>query len=162
MKINIIFASDRNGAIGKRGTNQLPWHIPDDLKLFKRLTTGYPVILGYNTFASLGFKPLPNRPHIVLSKNRLNDLKTMNKIIPAGSLSEAVGIVVTQFKSFRHSFIIGGAEIYNQAIDLDLIDTYYHSIVNTTLTGDNLATVNVEKMRNNKRQIFEFEFNLPV
>lgn len=162
MKMHMIFASDRNGAIGECGSAKLPWHIPDDLKLFKRLTSNYPVILGFNTFESLDFTPLPNRHHIVLSKNRYNEIKTTHAVTPASSLTEAIGIVVSRFKIFKHAFIIGGANLYNQAIDNDIVDIYYHSIINTTLTGPNLAKVNIEKMRKLNRQIFEFNFELPV
>ena len=63
--ISIIVAIAENNAIGK--DNKLLWHLPDDLKRFKRLTSGHPVIMGKKTFESLPIKPLPNRTNIVLS-----------------------------------------------------------------------------------------------
>lgn len=66
MKINLIFASDEDGLIGI--DNSLPWHCKDDLRMFRRLTISHPVIMGKNTFASLG-RPLDNRTNVVLSSS---------------------------------------------------------------------------------------------
>ena len=64
--ISLIVAKAANGAIGKG--NRMPWHISGDLKYFKRVTTGHPVIMGYNTWLSLGGRPLPGRRNIVVSR----------------------------------------------------------------------------------------------
>ncbi len=66
MKIAMIAAMAKNLTIGS--DNDMPWHLPDDLKFFKAKTTGKPVIMGRKTFESIGSKPLPNRPNYVISR----------------------------------------------------------------------------------------------
>ena len=67
MTLSIIVAVAANGIIGNNG--QMPWHISEDLKRFRRITTGHPVVMGRKTFESLGNRPLPNRTNIVVSRN---------------------------------------------------------------------------------------------
>jgi dihydrofolate reductase len=104
--ISIIAAVGDNNVLGKN--NRLLWHLPADLRRFKRLTMGYPVIMGRKTFESLG-RPLSGRENIVISRNasfRPESVRVFN------SLEEAL-------KAYqdRSVFIIGGAEIYRQVID---------------------------------------------
>ena len=66
MNIQLTWAQDKKGGIGKNG--KLPWHISEDLKNFKKLTTGHTIIMGRKTWDSLPVKPLPNRKNIILSK----------------------------------------------------------------------------------------------
>ena len=73
--ITAIWAQDTNGLIGNNG--DLPWYNPDDLKMFKELTLGKTIVMGYSTFASLGFKPLPNRHNVVLTSKTL-DVETVS------------------------------------------------------------------------------------
>lgn len=94
--ITHIVAHDLNRAIG--GNNQLLWHIPEDLKRFKELTTGNTVIMGGKTFQSIG-KSLPNRQNLVVSRKYL-------------SINDAISLARNDI------FIIGGGEIYEQTIDL--------------------------------------------
>lgn len=105
MKIIIIAAMAENRIIGVN--NKLPWHIPEELKLFKATTMGYPMIMGRKTFESFP-APLPGRRHIVLSRNP--------DYLPRGaeyaaSLSEAISMCGEAEKVF----IIGGADIFAQA-----------------------------------------------
>ena len=65
--ISFMWAQDKNGVIGK--DNQLPWHLPEDLKHFKRTTMGHPIVMGRKTYESIG-KPLPGRENIVLTRDR--------------------------------------------------------------------------------------------
>lgn len=97
-RISIIAATGKNRELG-RG-NGLLWRIPDDLKRFKQLTTGHPVIMGRKTFESIG-KPLPGRTNLVVSRSSL-------------SLEDALA----QAKKLdaQEIFIIGGAQIYEQAL----------------------------------------------
>jgi dihydrofolate reductase len=116
--ITIIAAIARNNALGK--DNQLIWHLPADLKRFKQITSGHHVIMGRKTYESLG-KPLPNRTNIIISRNK--DFLAKDSIV-AGSLEEALD----HASSDNTPFILGGAEIYKQAIELaDILDlTFVH------------------------------------
>ena len=119
MKKIIIAAVSDNWAIGK--DNKMPWHIPADLYWFKEVTTGHPVIMGSNTYKSIG-KPLPNRTNIVISH------KYISGVVMAHNLKEAYSIAE---KIDDQCFIIGGAQIYKSAInDADeLYVTHVHTIV---------------------------------
>ena len=116
--VTIIAAVGRNRALGK--DNDLIWHIPADLRRFKSLTRGHHVIMGRKTFESLG-RPLPKRTNIIVSRNP--DYKAEGCIV-VNSLEKA--LVITQ--SDPNPFILGGAEIYKQALSFaDAMDlTYVH------------------------------------
>ena len=108
MTINMIFARAANGVIGHNGA--MPWHLPEDLAHFKKLTLGSPVIMGRKTWDSLPakFRPLPGRTNIVIT--RQSDWKiegTQN----ASSLQDAL----EQCQAASDVWIIGGAQIYAQA-----------------------------------------------
>ncbi len=105
----IIVAVAENNAIGK--DNQLLWHLSDDLKHFKSLTSGHHIIMGRKTFESFP-KPLPNRTHIVITKQ--DDYKVPQGIIVVNSLKDALDVA----KKDNQPFIIGGGEIYNQSLSL--------------------------------------------
>lgn len=105
--ISIIVAMAENRVIG--GGNSLLWHISEDLKRFKRITTGHPVIMGRKTFESMGSRPLPNRDNIVITRNESYRAEGCRI---ARSLDEAVDM----FKDSEEVFIIGGGEIYRQAM----------------------------------------------
>ncbi len=104
----IIVAIAKNGAIGRN--NQLLWHIPEDLKYFKQITSGHPVIMGWNTWLSLPKKPLPNRLNIILSyeNNCIEGCKNFTNI------TDCLEFVKQQEKT---CFVIGGESIYKQMID---------------------------------------------
>ena len=78
MEIHLIWAQDINGGIGKDG--KLPWHLSEDLKNFKKITSGYPVIMGRKTWDSLPIKPLPNRRNIILSNSKFKNLEVYNNV----------------------------------------------------------------------------------
>lgn len=108
--VYIIAAIDENNAIGI--ANKLPWHLPEDLKRFKDLTEDSPIIMGRKTYDSLGSKPLPNRPNIVITNNpeKLNS----KGIIIASSLKQALKIAKKITRD--QIFIIGGAQIFKEGI----------------------------------------------
>ncbi len=112
MNLSIVVAASKNFAIGVG--NQLPWHLPADLKYFKNLTSGFPIIMGSNTYLSIG-KPLPNRTNIVITSQQ-NPSWNHEGIILVNSMESAIG----KAKSLNVSdaYIIGGASIYKQAIHL--------------------------------------------
>ena len=106
--ITLIAAVAENNALGKH--NLLLWHLPDDFKRFKSITTGHYIILGRKTFESFP-KPLPNRTHVIISRQK--DYKYEGCIV-VDSLQKAIAICPKN----EEVFIIGGGEIYNQSIDI--------------------------------------------
>jgi dihydrofolate reductase len=111
MQLGLIFARSRNGVIGKAGG--LPWHLPEDMAHFKQVTTGCPVIMGRKTWESLPerFRPLPGRINIVVT--RQPGWKAPGAT-HAASLPEAVALCAGE----PQAWIIGGAEVYAQALPL--------------------------------------------
>lgn len=111
--ITIIAAVAKNNALGK--DNQLIWHLPADLKRFKKVTLGHHIIMGRKTFESLG-KPLPNRTTIIITRNTNYFAEGC---IVVNSLEEAINTA----KVDENPFILGGAEIYKQALEIaDVLD----------------------------------------
>lgn len=106
--ITIIAAIAENNALGK--DNQLIWHIPADLKRFKKVTLGHHIIMGRKTFESLG-KPLPNRTTIIITRNKSYSQKGC---IVVHSLNEAIEAA----KEDENPYILGGAEIYKQSLNI--------------------------------------------
>ena len=122
--MKLIAAMTRDRVIGK--DNRLPWRLPEDLKLFKRLTTGHTVVMGKNTWQSIG-RPLPGRNNVVISRT----LPETEGVYVCRSLEEGLD----QARAFgKEIFIIGGAEIYRQT--LPMADTLYLSCVQETCQGD--------------------------
>ena len=114
MLISLIMAADRHGLIGDRG--QLPWHLPRDLKRFKSLTLGKPIIMGRRTFESLG-RPLPGRTNIVLS--RRGDFQA-DGVVAVTSIEEALGAAerAPHEGPAKEAMIIGGAQVFLDALPL--------------------------------------------
>ena len=126
MKLSIIVALADDGIIGR--DNALPWHLPADLKRFKRLTMGHHLIMGRKTFESVG-RPLPGRTMLVLSRSRPE--------LPAGvvrvsSLEEA--LETARSAGAEEAFVAGGAEIYRLA--LPRADGLYVTRVHAEVAGD--------------------------
>lgn len=109
MKLGLVYARARNGVIGKDGV--MPWHLPEDLAHFKRTTLGCPVIMGRKTWESLPprFRPLPGRRNIVVTRNAGWSATGAEA---AHSLEQAIALV----ESAPHAWVIGGADIYRQAL----------------------------------------------
>lgn len=131
---SLIVAIGKNNEIGKN--NQLLWHIPEDLKNFKKITTGKTVIMGKNTYESIG-KPLPNRVNIVLSRNFLEigkkiseDRKKYENETTKLEFLDDFQKVIEKYKDFPEEvFIIGGGEIYKKSLELGIITRIYMSHV---------------------------------
>jgi len=104
--ITVIAAIASNNALGK--DNDLIWHLPADLKRFKKVTTGHYILMGRNTFESIG-RPLPNRTTIIITRNK-NYFK--EGCLIANSLEQAIEMA----KPAAQIFIIGGAQIYKEAV----------------------------------------------
>ena len=105
--ITMIAAAGENNAIAKDG--DLPWHLPDDFKRFKKLTSGHSIIMGRKTFDAFD-KPLPDRKHIIITRDK-SYTTDFDGCVVVHSLEDALGMVETE----PLSFIIGGGEIYKQA-----------------------------------------------
>jgi dihydrofolate reductase len=110
-EITLVVARGRDGAIGRQGA--LPWHLPADLKHFKRLTVGKPVVMGRKTFESIG-KPLPGRHNIVVTRN---SGWQSEGVTVAANLAEAIAAAGLDPQSRAGEImIIGGGEIYAQSL----------------------------------------------
>jgi dihydrofolate reductase len=123
--ISIIVAIAENFAIGKN--NDLLWHIPDDLKRFKQITTGHAVIMGKKTYESLPFRPLKNRRNIVITDNVNEKFEGCETVY---SIKEAL----EKCDPSAESFIIGGASVYQQF--LPYTDRLYLTLVHQRFDGD--------------------------
>ncbi|MFS0672625.1 dihydrofolate reductase [Ornithinibacillus sp. 179-J 7C1 HS] len=124
--ISLLFAMDRNQVIG--ANNDLPWHLPNDLKFFKEKTTGRTIIMGRKTFDSIG-RALPNRRNIVLSKSDIE--------LPLGvELIQDINSILTMDKknSEEELFIIGGGGIFEQI--LPFADRMYITLIEEEFNGD--------------------------
>ena len=124
MKLSLIVAVSRNGVIGRGNT--LPWHLPADLKHFKAVTMGKPVIMGRKTWESIG-RPLPGRKNIVVSRNR--DFRAAGCEV-VSSLDAAVRACTDA----AEVFVIGGAQLYADA--LPHADRLYLTRVDAEIDGD--------------------------
>lgn len=125
-KISAIAAMSLNRVIGD--DNQLPWHLPADLKHFKTLTSGHPILMGRKTYESIG-RPLPNRTNIIITRN--SDYNAPGCTV-VQSIQQAMELAATL--NSNEIFIIGGAEVYKQL--LPHIERIYLTIVQETFGGD--------------------------
>jgi len=108
MKIHLIWIQDRNGGIGKN--SNLPWHVPQDLKNFKKLTLNSTIVMGRKTWGSLPLKPLPNRRNVVLSSNIIKNVESYN------SVEQCIETLFNE--NIKKIFVIGGAQIYRHFFHL--------------------------------------------
>ncbi|WP_262246934.1 dihydrofolate reductase [Parapedobacter soli] len=122
--VSAIVAAAENNAIGK--DNQLLWHLPNDLRFFKRTTTGHPVIMGRKTYESVG-KPLPNRRNIIITRQA-------EYAVAGAEVVHSVEAAIGSCPGEPEVFVVGGAEIYRQA--LPLVERIYLTRVHVSLPGD--------------------------
>lgn len=124
--LSIIVAKAKNNIIGKN--NELVWHLPEDLKHFKNLTTGHTIIMGRKTFESLG-KVLPNRKHVIFSQNPDFKVKDENVEV-VHSLLQIQDLIEGE----EEAFVIGGAMIYNFL--MPYVKKMYVTQINEEFEGD--------------------------
>jgi dihydrofolate reductase len=124
MRVSLIVAMERNGVIGRDGG--LPWHLSTDLRRFKQLTMGHHIIMGRKTFESIG-RLLPGRTSVVVT--RQSDF-----VAPGAIIAHCLPDAVAAASNDDEAFIIGGAEIYQQA--LDIVDRIYLTEVDADVPGD--------------------------
>jgi dihydrofolate reductase len=136
----MIAACAKNRVIGNG--DQIPWHIPEDFKYFKEKTLGKPIIFGRTTFESIhkmkGTAPhcgpaLPKRKNIIITRN--NDYQADDCIIGA-SLDEAINAAKNYVDDTQEIMICGGGQIYKQALDGNLCDRMYITIIDQDYEGD--------------------------
>ncbi|WP_338376841.1 dihydrofolate reductase [uncultured Flavobacterium sp.] len=123
--LTLIAAASENNALGK--DNDLVWHLPDDFKRFKALTSGHYIVMGRKTFESFP-KPLPNRTHIIITRQK--DYTVPEGCIVANSLKNAIELCPEN----EEIFIIGGGQIYKQSIGI--ADKIELTRVHTTVEAD--------------------------
>ena len=141
--ISIIVAIAENGVIGDK--NALLWNIKEDMRRFRTTTTGHPVVMGRKTFESIG-RPLPKRTNVVITRGD----SEFEGCLVAHSIEEAVKI----FSPDEEVFIIGGAQIYKQA--LPLADKLYLTVVHRSYEGDtSFPEIDYSEWREVAREEFE-------
>ncbi|WP_010233487.1 dihydrofolate reductase [Clostridium arbusti] len=122
----IIAAVAKNNAIGK--DNKLLWHLPEDLKRFKKITTGHTIIMGRKTFESLP-KVLPDRHHIVITRNKSFKVED-NRVTVVNSIEDLLDLL----KKNEEYFVIGGAEVYKQL--LPYVEKIYLTSIDKEFNAD--------------------------
>ncbi len=130
MRIALMWAMAQNRLIGR--DNKLPWYLPNDLKYFKRVTTGKPVIMGRKTYESIG-KPLPNRTNIIVTRDTAFEApgtKVVHSLDAAIELAE----MEAEISGVEEVVVMGGGEIYAQA--LPRADRLYVTLVHAEVEGD--------------------------
>ncbi len=124
MTISLIVAHDKNRAIGKN--NELPWHLPDDLRWFKNKTLGHTIVMGRKTFDAIGNKPLSKRRNIVITRNKEFNAEGIGVVY---GIKEALDLAREHGED--EVFIAGGQQIYEQF--LPLADKLYITLVNAEI-----------------------------
>jgi dihydrofolate reductase len=131
-EISIIVAIAQNNAIGK--DNQLLWHIPADLKRFKKLTTGHTIVMGKRTYYSLPIRPLPNRRSIVITD-------IAGEEIEGCTMAYSIEDAIAKMDSEKENFIIGGGMVYRQF--LPLAQQLYLTIVQKDFEADTFLEIDL-------------------
>jgi dihydrofolate reductase len=159
MKVSILLAIGKNNELG--GNNALLWKLSDDMKLFKQLSMGHSIIMGRKTFESIG-KPLPGRKNIVVTTSFID----VEGIYTATDLNHA--IEMARESGDDEAFIIGGAQIFNYAVDL--ADKMYLSFVDGTFEDADVflpeidysdwKLVESKQFEKNDRNEYNFEFRV--
>ncbi len=121
--ISVIVAVAENGTIGDK--NSLLWHIKEDMKHFRTLTMGHPVVMGRKTYDSLG-RPLPNRRNVVITRQRLT--------LEGCEVVHSLEVALSLFSPDEEVFVIGGAQIYREA--MEVADRFYLTVVEHHYEGD--------------------------
>lgn len=143
MKISCIVATAKNNVIGK--DNQIPWHLPADLKYFKKVTTGHHIIMGRNCFESIG-RALPKRTNVIITRDMFY---AVSNCLIAHSVGEALSIAEANGET--EAFIIGGGQIYDQTIEL--WDKLYLTEVDLKVEGDVFfPTIDMSHWKLSKKQ----------
>jgi dihydrofolate reductase len=156
LTLSIIVAASRNRVIGRN--NALPWHLPEDLRYFKRVTMGKPIVMGRKTFESIG-RPLPGRTNIVVTRQpgySAEGLRVVASLEQALALAKDIALV----DGAEELMVIGGAEIYRAA--LPLARRIYLTEVDADVEGDAfLPPIDWSEWREISRQHFDADGGNP-
>jgi len=156
MNISLIAAMDKNRVIG--ADNDMPWHLPDDLKFFKANTVNKPVVMGRKTFESIGSRPLPNRRNLVVTRNadyEANGAEVFH------SVEDALKTCVSD----EEVIIMGGGQLYAQM--MPFANKLYVTLVDAEVMGDTLfpewlsdewQAISKDKHEKDQRHAYAFEF----
>jgi len=125
MRISLVAAMSQNGVIGK--DNALPWHIPEELKYFRKITQGKPIIMGRKTFESMNSKPLPQRHNIIITH-------TKNLLIDGVTVVHSVEEALKASEPTDEVMVIGGASVYS--LFLPFASRIYLTIIHENYEGD--------------------------
>ena len=151
---SFIVARADNGVIGK--DNGLIWHMPHDLKFFKETTSGHYVLMGRKSYESVG-KPLPNRLNIIITRNTNYSVEGA---LVVHSLQEALELAEKQQQ--QEVFILGGGEIYRQALEKKWVDKIYLTEIKDTFEGDTFfPELNPDEWNETKREEFQADHKNP-
>ncbi|QBZ82578.1 Dihydrofolate reductase type 3 [Hydrogenovibrio crunogenus] len=156
MNIAMIAAMDKNRIIG--ADNDMPWHLPDDLKFFKANTVNKPVIMGRKTFESIGSKPLPKRRNLIITRN-------VDYAVSGAEVFHTVEEALHSCKSEAEIIIMGGGQLYAQM--MPFANKLYVTLVDVEVTGDTVfpewlasewQEVSKERHDKDERHAYAFEF----
>ncbi|WP_338447932.1 dihydrofolate reductase [Niallia oryzisoli] len=156
--ISFIVAMDKNRVIGK--DNKLPWHLPADLKFFKKVTMGHPIIMGRNTFESIG-KPLPGRENIIVTRNKEYKQEGCTII---HSVKELLDL---SSRKDEEVFVIGGSELFQATFSV--ADRLYITKIEEEFAGDtyfpefnesNWVLVSQEKGEKDEKNPYDYFFTI--
>lgn len=142
-EIIMIAAASSNNALGL--DNKLLWHLPDDFKRFKEMTTGHYIVMGRKTFESFP-KPLPNRTHIIITRQK-------DYLVPGHIVVDSLEKAIALLPENENSFIIGGGEIYRQA--MEYVDRIELTRIDEILEADTFFP----EIDNSKWQLIHEEFH---
>ena len=141
--LSLIVAKAKNNVIGK--DNQLIWHLPEDLKRFKRLTTGHTIIMGRKTFESLG-RVLPNRHHVILCNDANMEIDDENV-----EILEDISLLDKYIKDEEEHFVIGGATMYR--LLMPYCTKMYITEINQEFDGDvSFPEINMSEWKVTERE----------
>jgi dihydrofolate reductase len=160
MIVSTIVAIGNNNEIGR--ANTIPWYLPADLKYFKKITSGHPIIMGRKCFESIG-KPLPNRTNIIVSRNPefyIDDCILVHSV--------SAGLVVAEERGAEEAFIIGGGEIYVRGlpltqrlyltqIDIDIPDA---DIFFPDINMDSWEIISEEQHSKDEKNLYNYTFKV--
>jgi len=127
MIISLVVAASENNVIGSN--NQLPWHLPNDLKFFKNTTWAMPIVMGRKTFESMGNKPLKGRLNIIITKQKNWQA---DGVVIVNSFDDALFVTKSHF--YKEMFVVGGGEIFEQTIQK--AQKIYLTRVHTKIEGN--------------------------
>ncbi|MFT7588922.1 MAG: dihydrofolate reductase [Limisphaerales bacterium] len=158
MEISLIVAASKNRIIG--AGNDIPWHLPDDLKFFKKTTSGHPIIMGRKTWESIG-RPLPKRINIIVTRSKNYEAEGA---LVCSSISAA--LQAAKATGTDEAFIIGGGQIYSHSIKyasrvyLTHVDANIQGDVYFSALEEDWELVSIEAHAIDEKHKYNFEFRV--